>query len=156
MVRPGTIPGEEEPANNAEFGWLLSSRIRKGDVVRFSELKHLVPVPDSVSAAIEKAMSFKPDDRYATVGAFVQAMESGVDEPGIPVPLDSPTEAALQKWTEGKSTVVLLGSSEEAKAEGEEPILLIPTAPNTQTQEVRQSQGRRNTQPVSLPRCWRN
>lgn len=48
-------------------------------------LRSLNPaVPEAVGQAVEKAMSIRPDDRFASIGEFIQALLSSNFEPTVP------------------------------------------------------------------------
>ncbi|MFD4368035.1 protein kinase [Rhodococcus sp. NPDC058521] len=56
-------------------------------------------VPDSLSAAIERAMAENPSDRFPTAAAFGEALraiqrDSGLEIDSIPIPQDGPPEVA--------------------------------------------------------------
>lgn len=123
--RPGSRikDKKESPQDAAE---LADERIASDEVTPLGQVDRLVTVPGSVVAAIEKAMSHNPSDRFATVTEFVEAMEEGVDNPSLPVLGVSNTEIELHKWAGGgKTTVIQLGQGGEL-GNNNTPLLLTP------------------------------
>lgn len=57
----------------------------------FPPARQLNPaVPEGLSAALQKALSFNPDDRWATVEDFRQAISASAQTPSLSPPLSSP------------------------------------------------------------------
>ncbi|MGN0853144.1 MAG: protein kinase, partial [Kiritimatiellia bacterium] len=94
-----------------------------GHAVLFAEVPHMEGASSRVNAAFRKCLAKKPEDRFGSCGAFLDALEGGSDAPAAPAP--EPADSREAAPTDSREAAVGADGHANSRTGGRKVVLAL-------------------------------